>query len=111
MPRAPKENIVVEIPAATLATSTTSVSVTASGPWGDEEREIIYPTAIPSGEIVIDLSRELGTIFKPKDKKQLTKIVDHTKTFVSELEIDFYGIKLKLKREPKKTIKIFQEIK
>jgi hypothetical protein len=97
--------------------TTSSVSVTASGPWGEEEKEFIYPATISTPSVTASLAHELGTEFKPKDKKQITEIIDHAKMYFSEFEgsislsaLSLKGeIKLRFKREPKKTIKIFQE--
>ena len=97
--------------------STSSVSVTASGPWGEEEKEFIYPATISTPSVTASLAHELGTKFEQKEKKQISEIIDNAKMYFSQFEVSISlsalppkgEIKLRFKKEPKKTIKIFQE--
>jgi hypothetical protein len=88
-----------------------SVAISASGPWGDEEREFIYPTTVGSATVTASLAYELGTKFKPNVKKQIIESIEHHKIYLSEFEVGIKseGIFLKIKRKPKKTTKIFTE--
>jgi hypothetical protein len=91
---------------------TTSVSVTASGPWGEEEKEFLYPSTVISGEVATSLEYELGTKFKTKTKKRIIEVVDVAKSYISDFQVGINleeGFYLKIKREPKKILKIFKE--
>jgi hypothetical protein len=108
-----KKKLLGEIsPTTTTFFTTSSVSVTASGPWGDQEKEFIYPTATTSAEVVASLSHELGTRFKPKSRKQIIEVVEVAKSRISDIQAGINleeGFYLRIKREPQKTIKIFEE--
>jgi len=99
------------VTSSTISTPT-STSITVSGEQlGDEEKEFLFPEAIPSEEAVESLDDELGISFQPDQKKQIIETIDHSKTYVSEFEASFSlsGLKIRIKREPKKTIKLFNK--
>jgi hypothetical protein len=68
-----KKKLLGEIsPKPTTFSTSSSVSVTASGPWGDQEKEYIYPTVATSAEVVTSLSSELGKKNKTDNEKTNT---------------------------------------
>lgn len=102
---------VSEVPYGEITTSSSGVSVTASG-IDDIDREYYFPTSVVSGEIATTTSTDLGIELQPEEQAQFVESLDIAKTYVSEMEIglSLKGIKFKIKREPKtKIIKFYKE--
>jgi hypothetical protein len=94
-----------------IVTTTPTVAVSTSG-YGVEEKEFHYPEKMISEQVVTSLAYQLGTTFKPKIRKQIIECIEVAKSRISEFEVGIKsgGIYLKIKREPKKTIKLLKEV-
>jgi hypothetical protein len=93
------------LPIMVATAGTTTVTATSI----DLETEFIFPDESTSEEIVSSLAYELGNKFSPQIKDKIKESVDIAKTYVNEFEfsITLQGIKLRISRAPKKTIKSF----
>lgn len=85
------------------------IIVTASGTVDEVDREYYYPSTLPSGEIVVASTADLGVELEPQQQEQLIQSVDVVKTYVSEMDVAFGPFKFKIKRSPK--IKIIKSYK
>jgi len=88
-----------------------AISVTASLPDGKELVQYYEPAA-PSGEIVKSSSAATGLTLNIEEANQMTEVVDFAKSnkpYISEFEASFTlreGLKIRVKREPAKIIKV-----
>ncbi len=81
-----------------------AITVTASGTADEVDREYYYPSTLPSGEIVVASTADLGVELEPQQQEQLIQSLDVVKTYVSEMEVAFGPLKFKIKRSPKNKI-------
>ena len=92
-----------------LEVTVPAITVTASGTADNIDREIYYPTTVPSGEIAVASTADLEIQLEPQQQEQLIQSVDVVKTYVSEMELALGPIKFKIKRSPRnKVIKSYK---
>jgi hypothetical protein len=109
--RPPKPLKVSVSESVSLSESTISVTASASGM---DDREFYFPVTVSSPVITKTILDETGFSLKPKERKELLETVDIAKTYFSEFEIGFTfeeGFKFRVKREPKKIVKVVRSVK
>jgi len=93
----------------TIATASPTITVTTTSiDPRFEDKELIFPEAIPSEAIAEDVLDEVGDDFEPY-KRRFVESVETVKTYASEFKIELGPIKFTIKRQPKKTIKYYGE--